>query len=147
MVWGLKDTVCDINLTTKPLTRPAAECGTSVSSLCMCDVCVYSNPSHIWCMCVLVCDTCNSYLLCPKVHLTSLFLLSTFDAVLAELQQADLISSEECEGLDYIWGVVIVQSGKSLEVMCETAEVLGRHGFKKESRFLAGRQSSSNRLV
>ena len=76
------------------------------------------------------------------MHLTSLFLLSTVEAVLAELQQADLISSEECEELSqHISGVVRVQKGKSPEVMCETAEVLRRHGFEKEFRLLAGRQS------
>ena len=90
---------------------------------------------------VLVCSNCNFYLLCPKVHLTSLFLLSTVEAVLAELQQADLISSEECEGLHHISGVVDVQKGKSPEVMSKTADVLRRHGFEKESTLLAGRQS------
>ena len=75
------------------------------------------------------------------MHLTSLFLLSTVKAVLAELQQADLISSEECEGLHHISGVVDVQKGKSPEVMSKTAEVLRRHGFEKESTPLAGRQS------
>ena len=85
--------------------------------------------------------------MCPKVHLTSLFLLSAVKAVLAELQQADLISSEECSCLqhpfwwDYICDVVRVQSGKSPEVISKTADVLKRHGFEKESKLLAGRQS------
>ena len=69
--------------------------------------------------------------------------------VLAELQQADLITSEECKRLrvrnDLWWynmsDVVDVQKGKSPEVMSKTAEVLRRHGFEKESRLLAGRQS------
>ena len=76
--------------------------------------------------------------------------------VLAELQQANLITSEECkmrppsglffsqyvrEELSDISGVVRVQSGKSPEVMSKTAEVLRRHEFEKESRLLAGRQS------
>ena len=43
--------------------------------------------------------------------------------------------------LSDISGVVRVQSGKSPEVMSKTAEVLRRHGFEKESNFLAGRQS------
>ena len=64
--------------------------------------------------------------------------------VLGELRQADLITSEECKRLQ-VWygisGVVDVQKGKSPEVMCRTAEVLRRHGFEKESKFLAGRQS------
>ena len=61
--------------------------------------------------------------------------------VLAELRQADLITSGEYEELRYVSDVVRVQSGKSPEVMSQTAEVLRRHGFKKESRLLAGRQS------
>ena len=70
--------------------------------------------------------------------------------VLGELQQADLITSEECKRLQvqYDWlqrydisDVVEVQKGKSLEVMSKTAKVLRRHGFEKESKLLAGRQS------
>ena len=72
--------------------------------------------------------------------------------VLGELQQADLITSEECKmlpvkhyrGYDIrydISGAVDVQKAKSPEVMSKTAEVLRRHGFDKESRLLAGRQS------
>ena len=69
--------------------------------------------------------------------------------VLGELQQADLITSEECKRLQvrYDWwrydmsGVVGVQKGKSPQVICETAELLRRHGFEEESRLLAGRQS------
>ena len=80
------------------------------------------------------------------MHLTSLFLLSAVKAVLAELQQADLISSEECEELQHIndydiSGVVRVQKGKSPEVVFKTAEVLRRHGFEKWSKLLPGRQS------
>ena len=101
----------------------------------------YVAPSLIWCMCVIVCSNFNFYLLCPKVHLTSLFLLSTVKAVLAELQQAALISSEECEGLHHISGVVRVQKGKSPEVMFKTVKVLRRYGFDEESKPLAGRQS------
>ena len=69
--------------------------------------------------------------------------------VLGELRQADLITSEECKRLPvrYDWlrydisGVFRRQKGKSPEVMCETAEVLSRHGFDEESKLLAGRQS------
>ena len=68
---------------------------------------------------------------------------------LIELQQADLITREECkrlpvryDGLRYdISSMVDVQSGKSPEVMSKTAEVLRRHGYESESTFLAGRQS------
>ena len=38
-------------------------------------------------------------------------------------------------------GVVTVQSGKSPEVMSKTADILRRHGYEEESRFLAGTQS------
>ena len=68
-----------------------------------------------------------------------LFLLSS--AVLAELQQADLITSEECEVPSDISDVVSVQSGKSPEVISKAADVMRRHGFEEESRLLAGRQS------
>ena len=64
--------------------------------------------------------------------------------VLGELQQADLITSEECKRLRVWYGmsnVANVQKGKSPEVMSKTAEVLRRHGFENESKFLAGRQS------
>ena len=69
--------------------------------------------------------------------------------VLGELQQADLITSEECKRLPvrYDWWrygmreVVDVQKGKSPEVMSKTAKSLRRHGFDVESRLLAGRQS------
>ena len=65
--------------------------------------------------------------------------------VLGELQQADLITSEECKRLQVecydISDVIDVQKGKSPEVMYQTAEVLRRHGFDEESKLLPGRQS------
>ena len=64
--------------------------------------------------------------------------------VLVELRQAHLITSEECKWLPVRYGissVVDVQKGKSPQVMFKTAEVLRIHGFKKESKLLAGRQS------
>ena len=67
--------------------------------------------------------------------------LSPLSPVLAELQQADLITSEECEGLYDSSGVVFVQSGKSPEVRIKTADVLRRHGFQKESNLLTGKQT------
>ena len=66
--------------------------------------------------------------------------------VLAELQQADLISSEECRGLDDSRGVVEIQRGKSFEVQSKTADVLKRHGFEKESTHLSGKQLSTIRM-
>ena len=67
--------------------------------------------------------------------------LSPLSPVLAELQQADLITSEECEGLYDSRGVVRVQSGKSPEVQSKTADVLRRHGFEEESNLLTGKQT------
>ena len=61
--------------------------------------------------------------------------------VLAELVQADLITSEECRGLDDPSRVVTVQRGKSPEVLTKTAEILLRHGFEKESNLFASKQT------
>ena len=66
--------------------------------------------------------------------------------VLAELQQADLITSEECKGLSDPSDVVKVQCVKSPEVMAKTADVLRRHGFESKSKLLAGRQSSPSSI-
>ena len=79
---------------------------------------------------MLVCD-------CPPCP------LSPLSPVLAELQQADLITSEECRGLRYSSHVVRVQSGKSPEVQSKTADVLRRHGFEKESNLLTGKQTQT----
>ncbi len=80
---------------------------------------------------MLVCD-------CPPCPLSP---LSPVLAVRAELQQADLITSEECEGLRNSRHVVRVQSVKSSEVQSKTADVLRRHGFEKESTLLSGKQT------
>ena len=79
--------------------------------------------------------------------MSSLSLLSPVNAVLAELQQADVITSEECKGLRSrqedlgdISDVAKHQRSKSPEVVYQTADVLRRHGFKETSRLLAGRQ-------
>ena len=61
--------------------------------------------------------------------------------VLVELQQADLITSEECKGLYHPGDVVRIQSGKSPEALNKTAEILKRHGFEEESNLLAGKQT------
>ena len=66
--------------------------------------------------------------------------------VLAELRQADLITSDECEKLQYINDVDRVQCVKSPEVMAKTADVLRRRGFKSSSKLLAGRQSSPSSI-
>ena len=88
-------------------------------------------------MCVLVCGICVIAFPVP-ILLTS--------PVLAELRQADLITSEECNGLSYLSGVIRVQSVKSLAVVTETADVLRRHGFESESKLLPGRQSSPSSI-
>ena len=79
---------------------------------------------------MLVCD-------CPPCPLSP----HSVQAVLAELKQADLITSEECKRLYYSSDVVRVQSGKSPEVQSKTADVLRRHGFEKESTHLSGKQT------
>ena len=80
--------------------------------------------------------------MCGNVGLSSLSLLSSHPhAVLAELQQADLITSEECKGLYHLILVVQIQSGKSPEVVTKTADVLNRHGFEEESKLHGGKQT------
>ena len=61
--------------------------------------------------------------------------------VLAELVQAGLVTSEECEGLYDPSDVVKVQSGKSPDVLTKTADVLRGHGFEEESNLLSGKQT------
>ena len=80
--------------------------------------------------------------MCADVGLSSLSLLSSHPhAVFAELQQADLITSEECKGLSRPRDVVRIQSGKSPEVQTKTADVLRRHGFEEMPNLLAGKQT------
>ena len=62
-------------------------------------------------------------------------------SVCNELQEADLITSDERSRLVYTRDVVSVQSGKSPEVLTKTADVLRRHGFEEESNLLAGKQT------
>ena len=64
---------------------------------------------------------------------------SPLSPALAELQQADLITSEECWCGSY--DVVECQSDESPEVQTKTADILRRHGFEKESNLLAGEQT------
>ena len=94
---------------------------------------------------------------------------SSLPPVLAELRQADLITSEECRRLNDtendhtenvhiglyhiifakrlgIGDVVRVQRVKSPEVMAKSADVLGKHGFVSESKLLAGTQSSPSSI-
>ena len=68
--------------------------------------------------------------------------LSPLSPVLAELKQADLITSEECKGMSYPSHVVRAQRLKPPKIRNETADVLRRHGFEEESNFLgAGKQT------
>ena len=91
---------------------------------------------------MLVCGNCILYLVCADVGLSSLSLLSSHPhTVLVNLQQADIITSEECKGLSDPSDVVRVQRGKSPEVMTKTAEVLRSHGFLPWSNVLAGKQT------
>ena len=60
--------------------------------------------------------------------------------VFAELQQADVITPEECEEYMYDLKLMVkVQSGKSPEVLTKTADVLRRHGFEKDSNLLTSK--------
>ena len=120
--------------------------------VCMCArvyVCACVCVHTLVCVCVRVCvyGNCTSYPMLMSDFPSVCY--SLIPPVLAELRQADLITSEECKKLS-VWyecqrydfsDVVIVQSDKSPEVMCETADVLRRHGFDKEFRLSAGRQS------
>lgn len=62
-------------------------------------------------------------------------------AVLAELQEAEVITSAENERLRDLSDVVVVQSGKSPHEMAKTAKILRKHGFDGESKFLSGKQA------
>ena len=97
---------------------------------------------------MLVCGNCIPYLVCTNVGLSSLSLISSHPhAVLVELQQADLITSEECKGLEVSIDVVRVQSGKSPEVQTKTADALRRHGFKETPNLLTGKQTQPCRVL
>jgi len=75
-----------------------------------------------------------------SVSLSSLSPLSllSVQAVLAELQQAGVITGGEGRELIDISAVVRLQSKNSPEVMVTTAKILRRHGFEKESEVLSG---------
>ena len=64
--------------------------------------------------------------------------------VLADLQQAHLITTDEYTWLNDISGVVKLQITKSHEVMTETAAVMKRHGLGEESKLLSGKLLSLN---
>ena len=66
---------------------------------------------------------------------------SPLSPVLVELQQAYLITSEECKEFDNPSDVVRVQRGKFPEVQVKSADALRRHGFEEESNLLASKQT------
>ena len=67
---------------------------------------------------------------------------SPLSPVFAELQQADLITSEEIHSMvDNYDTVFRVQSGKSLEVLSKIADAFRRHGFDEHSNFVLGKQT------
>ena len=93
-------------------------------------------------MCVCLFEVIVFHLVCANVRLSSLsFLLILSPPVLAELQQAGLMTSEECKELFHPSHVIEVQSGKSPEVQTKTAKILERRGFEEESNLLAGKQA------
>ena len=65
--------------------------------------------------------------------------LYTILAVLADLKEAGIFTSEESEKLRHLKDVIRIQSGKSLQVMVETAKVLRRRGLEEEYQHLTGR--------
>ena len=75
------------------------------------------------------------------VHMLMSNCLPVPTPVFAELEEAGLMASEECKGLNGPSDVVAAQRYKSPEVVDKTAEVLRRHGFEKESNILAGELS------
>ena len=72
---------------------------------------------------------------CPPCH----FLSSP--TVLAELQQANLISRQDCEEVKDISDVLEVQRGKSPQVQSKTADILRSQKWDKEAGLLSGKQT------
>ena len=59
--------------------------------------------------------------------------------VLVEVQQANLVNAEECEGLQDYDDLAILLSGKSPDMVAQSNEILIKHGFEEMSKFLAGK--------
>ena len=59
--------------------------------------------------------------------------------VLAELQQSNLITSDECMGLYEVWQVCNVLRVKAPNIKSRSAEILLKHGYQEESEFLSGK--------
>ena len=94
-------------------------------------VAIYDIIVCLWCCVCVVILPLSSFLSPP---------------VLAELQQADLITSEECKELRDPNAVVTVQGSKISDVMAKTADVLRRHGFEKEAKHLEGKLHRSHTI-
>ena len=75
------------------------------------------------------------------VGIGMLICVPSLPGALAELRRAVVVTTEECEELSGINDLVRAQKAKSPEVKSKTANILRRHGFEEESRFLAGRRS------
>ena len=65
--------------------------------------------------------------------------------VVLELQQANLITSEERERLKNLGDLVRAQCGKPFEELAITVDLLRRYGCKEEFDFLAGEQTYVHR--
>ena len=74
---------------------------------------------------------CFAYIL----FIFSLSFLSYPPSVLAELQRANLVTSEECKMLHGLDDVIRVLSGKSA-----AKYILKKHGLVDESKFISGNQ-------
>ena len=74
------------------------------------------------------------------VGIGMLIYVPSLPGALAELRRA-VVTTEECEELSGINDLVRAQKGKSPEVKSKTANILRRHEFDEESKFLAGRRS------
>ena len=103
----------------------------------------YEHPSLLRCLCVstYMCVGLMIHMHCVLMCDGPPCPFSLLSPVLVELQQADLITSEECRGLDDSSDVVRVQSGKSPEVQSKTAVVLRSHGYTKVSDHLTSKQA------
>ena len=66
---------------------------------------------------------------------------SPLSPVLAELQQAAVITSENYKSLVNNLDMFIVQSDNSPEVLIKVADVLRRNGFEEDSNLFAGKQT------
>ena len=59
--------------------------------------------------------------------------------VLAELQQGNLITSDECKRLSEVWQVHNVLRVKTPTTKSRSAEILLKHGYQEVSALLSGK--------